>query len=241
MDIRLALMCGIDYPLPQLDTIIHQPKIKEIALMGEEDYFIGIQCLCVKKDMITQDKTVLSNINNFQVFMTLINEPEAKDKKIAAQSVLSLLFPNSKIIFTPQSLLINTEGKTVVIDENNFEILQEHVKKITCLSSREGEDFNPQGKKAREIAEKLKRGRQRVAAQKQAEGGSGSVLGQYLSILTIGLQSMALADLMDLTMYQIYDLVERFRLHLAWDIDVRSRLAGATPDKQPDDWMKNLH
>ena len=124
MDFRLALMCGIDYPLPQIETIIHQPKIKEIALLGEEDYFTGIQCLCVKKDMLTQDKTILSTLNNFQVFMTLMNEPEAKEKKKAAQSVLSLLFPNSKIIFTPQSLLINGDGKTAVVDENNFEVLQ---------------------------------------------------------------------------------------------------------------------
>lgn len=239
MDIRLALMCGVDYPLPQVNTVIHQPSIKEIALIGEEDYFIGIQCLCVKKDLITQDQSILSQINNFQVFMTLINEPEAKDKKQTVISVLSLFFPNAKIMFTPQTLILQKE-QSIIIDENNFEILQEHIKKIACLSTREGEDFNPQGKKAKEIAEKLKRGRQRVAAQKQSEN-SGSVLSQYLSILTIGLQSTSLVELMDLTMYQIYDLVERFRLHLAWDIDVKSRLAGANPDKQPDDWMKNLH
>jgi hypothetical protein len=43
------------------------------------------------------------------------------------------------------------------------------------------------------------RGRQRVAAEK---GQSNvSVFTQYLSILTIGINSMSLEDLMNLTMY----------------------------------------
>jgi len=30
-------------------------------------------------------------------------------------------------------------------------------------------------------------------------------------------------------------------LYTNWDIDIRSRLAGAKPDSQPDNWMKNIH
>jgi hypothetical protein len=43
------------------------------------------------------------------------------------------------------------------------------------------------------------RGRQRVAAQRNNQ--SGSVFSQYLSILTVGLGSMSLQDLSNLTMY----------------------------------------
>ena len=42
MDIRLALMCGTDIPVPEIQSIIHQPKIREIAYIGEEDFFSGI-------------------------------------------------------------------------------------------------------------------------------------------------------------------------------------------------------
>ena len=38
MDLRLGLMCGIDLPIPDLQTTIHQPKIKEIAFVGEKDF-----------------------------------------------------------------------------------------------------------------------------------------------------------------------------------------------------------
>ena len=53
------------------------------------------------------------------------------------------------------------------------------------------------------------RARQRVAAQKQ--DGDGSVFSQYVSSLSIGLH-MPLKDLLDLTVYQLYDLIERFNL-----------------------------
>jgi len=53
MDIRLALLAGADIPIPELQVAIHQPRIKEIALIGETDFFTGIQCLNINKSMIS--------------------------------------------------------------------------------------------------------------------------------------------------------------------------------------------
>jgi len=61
------------------------------------------------------------------------------------------------------------------------------------------QSFNPKGAKAKEIAEKLMRARERVAAQKQDSGGS--IFAQYMSVLTIGLGSMSIQDCENLTMY----------------------------------------
>jgi hypothetical protein len=83
------------------------------------------------------------------------------------------------------------------------------------------------------------RGRQRVAAQKGQS--NTSIFSQYLSIITVGINSMPLQNAMDLTMFQLYDLVERYMLYVNWDMDVRCRLAGGKPDSQPDNWMKNIH
>jgi hypothetical protein len=83
------------------------------------------------------------------------------------------------------------------------------------------------------------RGRQRVAAQKGSS--NTSIFTQYLSILTVGLGSMSLKDATDLTMFQLYDLVERYMLFVNWDMDIRCRLAGGKPENQPDNWMKDIH
>ena len=71
-DIKLALMCGTDIPIPECQVVVHQPKLKEIALIGETDFFMGVQTLCVNKNMITQGETLLANTNNFQIFMTVM-------------------------------------------------------------------------------------------------------------------------------------------------------------------------
>ena len=241
MDTRLSLMCGTDYPVPECQLIVHQPRIKEIALIGESDFFSGIQCLCLNKSMFVKDESHLENINNFQIFMTIMSEKETVDKKIAVQQVCTLLFPKYKVMFTPRSMLITGEGQTIQIDENNFEFLQAALSEITCMKTgpMDQQTFNPANDKAREIAEKLMRGRAKVAAEK---GQSNvSIFTQYLSILTIGINSMSLEDLMNLTMYQLYDLIERYMLYVNWDMDVRCRLAGGKPDSQPDNWMKTIH
>ena len=49
MDTRLALMAGTDIPIPECQLILHQPTIKQIAFIGETDFFIGVQTLCLHK------------------------------------------------------------------------------------------------------------------------------------------------------------------------------------------------
>ena len=241
MDIRLGLMCGIDLPIPECKVIIHQPKIKEIAHLGEKEFFIGVQTLCLDKKFMISDKALLETTNNFQIFMTIMSEKQTADKKIAVQQLFQLIFPNYKLSFTPRTLILSGKDGMSIIDENNFEYLQSMVSSIFCLRSGPGaqDSFNPADEAARKIAEKLMRGRQRVAEQKGE--ADVSILSQYLSILTIGIPSMSLQNLMDLTIYQMYDLIERYNLYVNWDIDIKSRLAGAKPENKPDNWMKNIH
>lgn len=241
MDLRLALMSGIDIPVPECQVILHQPTIKEIAFIGNEDFFIGVQTLCLYKSMFVEDKKVLEEINNFQIFMTVMNDKDCADKKRDVIQILTLLFPGAQILFTPRSLVINgLPSGSVTIDDNNFEFLQEALRLIFCSKTgpMDQQAFNPADDKAREIAQKLMRGRQRVAAQK---GESNScVFTQYISILTVALR-IPPRELLNCTMYQLYDLMERYSLYNAWDLDVRVRLAGGKPDSQPDNWMKNIH
>ena len=178
MDTRLALMCGIDYPVPECQLVIHQPKISEIAYIGEADFFTGIQCLCLNKSMFVKDESLLANTNNFQIFMTIMSEKETADKKFAVQQVCTLLFPKHKVLMTPRTVLLNGEGNSIQIDEQNFEYLQEAITNICCLRTgpMDQHSFNPANQKAREIAEKLMRGRQRVAAEKGTSNTSLPIL-----------------------------------------------------------------
>lgn len=242
MDNRLALMTGIDFPIEGCSLIIHQPSIKEISYIGETDFFMGVQLLCVNKSMYETPEVDLSEITNFNLFMQLIEQPELKKQKTMVNQILHLLFPMYQILMTPRSILFKLEDSSFIIDEGNFEILQKALTQILCLQQSGQQVYNPQGKKAKEIAQKLQRGRERVAQQKaQNEMGNGSMFSQYLSIVTIGINSMSLKDSLDLTLYQLYDLIERYSLYINWDLDIRSRLAGAKGEKPIDNWMKSIH
>ncbi len=241
-DNRLALMTGIDIPIPECRLIAHQPTLTDIAFIGENDFFVGMQCLCISKNMVVQDESLLESTNNFQIFMTVMSDKETKDKKEATLQVLSLLFPSWKIVISPRSLIFSSNGETTTIDENNFDFFQNVVKEVFCFNSgpMDQQAFNPGDAKSREIAQKLMRGRQRIAAQQASQGGNGSAFSKYISILTIGAHIDFLCA-MKLTMFQLYDLIERYYLYTNWDIDIRSRLAGGKPDSRPDDWMKSIH
>lgn len=243
MDIRLALMCGSDIPVPECQVVLHQPTIKEISLIGEADFFTGIQCLCIDKNRLSVEEEAVKNKTNFELFMTIFNQKEDIEKKLAIQQVCTLLFPNFKVNFTPRSIMLLGGSTPLVIDSNNFDFLQQAIALIGCLkgSSKESQDFNPANQRAMEIAKKLMKGRQKVAQERAEKEGDSSIISQYISILTIGLHSMGLQDIMGLTLYQLYDLVERYKLFTSWDLDIKSRLAGGSPESQPEDWMKNLH
>lgn len=241
-DIRTALQTGIDIPIPQCQLTLHQPTIAEIGYIGDTDFFIGLQTIGLYKNMYIQDKDVLENINNFQIFMMIMKEKETADKKACVLQLFDLIFPKYKAMITPQSILftIKDSKENIIVDESNFEDLQTVVRQVFCfnIGPMDTQAFNPANAKAKEIAEKLMRGRQRVAAQSGAD--KTSVFQQYISILSVGLH-IPQTVLSGYTMFQLYDEMERFSLYLNWDLDVKQRLAGGKPDSKPDNWMKNIH
>lgn len=240
MDYRLGLMCGSDLPVPDCQLVIHQPKIEEIALIGEDIFFSGAQTLCLNKSMFIEDKNLLATTTNFQIFMMIMTEKAAKEKKDAVKQICTLLFPEYNVLFTPKSFLLQKEDNTIIIDGTNFEKLQEILRLIFCTSNgpMDQQTFNPANKKAKQIADKIMAGRKKVAELKNQN--NISVFTQYLSMLTIGLH-ISIIELQKLTMFQLYDLVERFMLWTNWDIDLRQRLAGGKPEEHPENWMKNIH
>ena len=155
------------------------------------------------------------------------------------QHFRSKVLPNKKVSFTPHSLIISGENGIITVDENNFEFLQEAITQIFCLNGKGGENtFNPANDKAKEIAEKIMKGRQKVAAEKGEN--KGSVFITYISVLSIGLH-IPITELLKYTIFMLYDSLQRFGLWIEYDLDIRSRLAGATPHSQVENWMKNMY
>ena len=247
MDNKLQLMTGVDIPIPELQTALHQPSITEISYIGDTIYFSVISTFCFNKDILIaqnpQGTSNLASMNNFQIFMTMITEAKAVRTEDLL-SVFTMLFPGYTAQILPRSIFFNNPNTKhgFTLDERSFDTVADIIKEISGQNgSTSGQNggFNPKGKKAAEIAAKLMKGRQKAANSKGEK--EGSILSRYVSILTVALESMSLKDCLNLTVYQLYDLIERYGLYTSWDLDIKSRLAGGKPDSKPDDWMKNIH
>ena len=250
---KLAIFSGVDIPVPALQLTLHQPRIKEIALIGEIEYFSTLQLICFDKRAIIaanpKGASSLSAMSNFQIFMTLMASDEVDGKAERQNNVintLTIFLPGYTIQIMQNGLGIYLNNATtkhsIMINDTNFDVLQAALTDVSGVNNSTGGQnagFKPKGEKAAKIAAKLMRGRAEAARQRgQSTDGT---LTRYVSILTVGLSSMSLDDCLNLTVYQLYDLMERYGLYMGWDLDIRSRLAGGKPDDKPDDWMKDLH
>lgn len=237
-DIRLALMTGVDIPVDGFELPLHQPSLLEISMIGEKNFFSGAQCICLDKRDYIDNFRELDETTNFQLFMTIINDKRYVDKKRDTMQVLQLLFPLAKnVVILPRSILLNYEGGNFNIDEGNFDNLQFVAREVFNIHYSDKDKFNPANEAARRIAEKIEQGRKKIAEIKSTQGSS---LVLYMSILSVGLK-LSLLEINKYTLFQIYDIIERYNLNEAYEIDLKVRLAGGKPEREVEQWTKNLH
>jgi hypothetical protein len=240
---ELLLLSGNDIPFPEARLNIHQPLIKEIALIGEENFHIGSHFLCFDKNkIINQDKVNSNNQSNFDIFMSVINSKEKVRHRLDGLVVFAMLFPNAKFVLQKDRILLQEKDITTEINANNFDKFQNLVSQIFCLNDNaldEKQKYNPADSLAAKIAEKLKK----RDAKKQALAGSNekaNIYSRYISILTVGLKK-DMNDYMNYTVYQLRDEYHRFILKSNFDIYVKAKMAGAEDLEEAEDWMKDIH
>ena len=242
---QLLLQSGNDIPFKQAHVTIHVPTIKEIAFIGQDNFFLGCELLNFSKNNLSdKDKSSLSNTSNFEVLMSVVkNKNEVVQKsKTSALLVLTLLFPDYKIKFLEDRIglykLDNVDVQYSSINEYNFQIFKEIISKAFCLQRVHGKDFNPQGSLSKGIANKIQQARQKVAKIKGAakEKQHVSILSKQISILAVGLQKDK-NSLLQLTIYQLFDEFNRYQRKVSYDIWVQAKMAGAQDLKDADNWM----
>ena len=240
----LLLLSGNDIPFPEAQITIHVPTVKEIGLIGEESFYGGCGVLNFSKDNLTEeDRINLANVDDFEILMMIMDNtnPEMRKTRIDMLRVLTLMFPEYQIELTRKSINLKKDDEICSINKDNFSIFKEILVAMFCLKGR-GDDsepeYNPGGKLAREIADKIHKRRQVIAEQ---QGGQKiAILSRYSSILSVGLE-LDLNTVLNYTVYQLFDQYERFELEEQFDIHLRAQLAGARDLKDVDDWRKDIH
>ncbi len=246
---HLMLLTKNDIPFISAELTIHQPTIQEIGLIGEDAFFTGAQFLTIKKESIEGlSAEDAKKINNFSIILKLIadNSFEAKYNKTCAESLLTLLFPDYKILFLPNMIACTKEGENHIINEKNFDEFQDILNRLFCLDELGGgqkqQVYNPANARAQAIADKIMRGRAKLAKIKaqQNNGQKVTILQRYLSILAVGEQK-DLNALSQYSVYQLFDEFNRFSLKEQSDFYLQAKMAGAKDLQEVDNWMKDIH
>ena len=236
---ELLLLSGNDIPFPQAQLIIHVPTLKEIGYIGEENFHMGCHFIIFDKNNLSEeDKINLENMSNFDIFMSVMSSREKTNHKINALSVLSLLFPNYEIKFEKDKMLLQKENFSSIINEQNYEEFKDILNQIFCLKADKEENFNPADALAAKIAEKIKKGKNKVAESKGGSIKKLNIYSRYISILGVGNN---LIDYLNYTIYQLRDQFERFQLKESNDIYIKAKLAGAQNMEEVDNWMEDIH
>lgn len=240
---ELLLLSGNDFPVNELNLIIHPPTIKEIALIGEDSFFQGCELLKFSKNNLTaEDRSRLENISDFNILMSIIREknPMVQQNKTCMLMVLALLFPTYEIQlnFENVSIDLKRDGMTFSLNENNYEIFKNILNEILCLGGGTN-DYNPSGTLARRIADKLKDRHAKMAASGK-ENQKIAILSRYVSVLAVG-ENKDMNVLLNYTTYQLFDEFQRYNLKYAYDVHFQAQLAGAKDLKDVEDWMKDIH
>jgi hypothetical protein len=245
---ELLLLAGSDIPFPEARVTIHQPTLKEIGYIGEKAFFMGCGFLDFSKNLLNQtDKIRLANYNDFDILMSIMinKEKSVRDTVESAMLVLSLIFPLYEVTVRKDkvAIILIKDGQEFEINKSNFPAFKEIVIEMFNLKPSDGsaDKYNPQGDMAKRIAEKFKKRQEQLNKLKEEidpEKGV-SILSRYASILAVGLQK-DLNELMQYTVYQLYDEFQRFQLKVQWDAYIEARMAGAKDLEEVDNWMIDL-
>jgi len=185
---ELTLQSGVDIPFEKARITIHQPIIKELGYIGENNFHIGSLFLALDKNNLqSKDKNGLENQSNFNIFMSVMNSREKVQHKACALMVLSLLFPEAKIETKTDKILLQVGDQSSSIDNSNFDEFQNIIIQIFCLKGDEEDEYNPADALAKRIADKIKKAK--AAAQKKNELDTDklTIYSKYISILSVGL------------------------------------------------------
>ena len=178
--------------------------------------------------------------------MSMINnktDTTIKSNILSVELVLSLIFPEYELMKMPTMLVLSKEvdGKKEQywINNDNFEQFKKIIKQMFCLDTLSGMgDYNPANKLAEKIANKL-RDRHKKLQQKTGDGEKSiNILSRYISILILG-NRHTYSELMQYTVYQLFDQFRRFEKKYSYDAWFKAKLAGAENLEDVDNWMSD--
>jgi hypothetical protein len=229
----LKLMSGVPIYFEELGFSINQPKLKDIALLGETQFYQSLSYFLVSKERLE----IQLEVSDFDLFMYIINQEESIQKSIA--DIFTLIIDGIESIkFYDSFIIVTALGHECIIDEPKFLIIKESLIQVFCLGGQSASGgLNPVNKRAQEIADKLRKRQEKLSANQNKS--DTNIFINLISILTIGSNNLRLEDCLSMTVYQIQNLIKRYNLYEEYNRQIQALLQGAK-DIELVEWTKQF-
>ena len=229
---NLLLLSGQSIPLYELNLIINQPKLKDVAAVGEDRFFSGISLFNMKKEDFKESlpEDLYESITNYDCFLMVVNHNKEYQQQVT--EVLSIFFPSYEVAILADGMIFTIEGTNVEISKEQFEMLSKHMYKI-CIPnsvSMKEQEYKVESSAAARIKEKLEKGKKKaeeINRRKKGQSGEGKTsISPLVSSLAIA-TGLSLNEVFEYTIIQFYDQLFRHQHREQYQASLQAIMAGA--------------
>ena len=239
---QMTLESGTDILIKELNLILNQPYLIDIAKMGQDRYLDALATINFDREQLIGDLTQeeVEKISNFLWIMLLLKTK--KEKQYNLILFLQIIFKEYDIEIDLENFWIilknrNNEKNTVKITDLNFNILKSYINYVCYSNKKNKSSYNTQSKVAERIAKKLEEGRNKINSVKNKD--QKSVFCNAISSLADGLKLPLKIVYNEFTVYQFYNQLKRYQKHEDYEQLMKALLAGAK-DIKLESWYEDL-
>lgn len=239
---QMTLESGTDILIKELNLILNQPYLIDIAKMGQDRYLDALATINFDREQLIGDLTQeeVEKISNFLWIMLLLKTK--KEKQYNLVLFLQIIFKEYDVEIDLENFWIilknrNNEKNTVKITDLNFNILKSYINYVCYSNKKNKSSYNTQSKVAERIAKKLEEGRNKINSMKNKD--QKSVFCNAISSLADGLKLPLKNVYNEFTVYQFYNQLKRYQKHEEYEQLMKALLAGAK-DIKLESWYEDL-
>lgn len=239
---QMTLESGTDILIKELNLILNQPYLIDIAKMGQDRYLDALATINFDREQLIGNLTQeeVEKISNFLWIMLLLKTK--KEKQYNLILFLQIIFKEYDIEIDLENFWIilknrNNEKNTVKITDLNFNILKSYINYVCYSNKKNKSSYNTQSKVAERIAKKLEEGRNKINSVKNKD--QKSVFCNAISSLADGLKLPLKIVYNEFTVYQFYNQLKRYQKHEEYEQLMKALLAGAK-DIKLESWYEDL-
>ena len=257
----LILIGGLDIEIANFPVKVHQPRLSEIALMGEDKFFQSMSIFYIEPGPLmglTNDLIMLNEEEKqmwidsstaYDTFLFLLQATAlgpVEDRNVLierARLAFKAMIPAYTFVFNNESktmiLMSDDKSHSIVVDRDLFLRLKSVAEEIFLLNRFFGVSSSTikLSAAAQKIADKIALSEQKL--NKLKNGNDDEENSQFARIISIMGMNYELDYLSNLTVYQLYNQFERFNLLSNYTQGVQASLAGASGVELVD-WYKKI-